>query len=69
MMLFAIIGANTGKKGEEMDREKLNELKTLVDQLLGENEPSDEDLDFDDDAIQMYADLHNLKESMERMGF
>ena len=52
-----------------MDREKLNELKTLVDQLIGENEPSDEDLDFDDDAIQMYADLHSLKESMERGGF
>ena len=51
-----------------MDWEKLNKLKRLIDELIGENEPTDEELDFDDDAIEMYADLHNLKESMERIG-
>ena len=52
-----------------MDREKLSQVKKLVDELIGENEPTDEELDYDDDAIEMYAELHNLKEAMERMGF
>lgn len=52
-----------------MDREKLLKIKELIDELIGDNEPTDEELDYDDDAIQMYADLHNLKESMENMGF
>lgn len=52
-----------------MDREKLSQVKKLVDELIGENEPADEELDYDDDAIEMYAELHNLKEAMERMGF
>ena len=51
-----------------MDWEKLRKIKELIDEILGENEPTDEELDYDDDAIQVYADLHNLKESMERMG-
>lgn len=51
-----------------MDWEKLMKVKGLIDELLGENEPSDEDLDYDDDAIEVYAELHNLKEAMERMG-
>ena len=52
-----------------MDFEKLRKIYSLIDELIGESEPTDEELDFDDDAIQMYADLHNLKESMENMGF
>lgn len=51
-----------------MDLEKLRKIKELVDELIGENEPTDEELDYDDDAINMYAALHNLKESMECMG-
>ena len=51
-----------------MDRENLIKIKELIDELIGENEPTDEELDYDDNAIQMYADLHNLKESMENYG-
>ena len=51
-----------------MDWEKLMKIKELIDELLGENEPTDEDLDYDDDAIDVYDELHNLKESMERIG-
>lgn len=51
-----------------MDLENLKQIKTLIDGIIGENEPSDEDLDYDELAIQMYADLHNLKESMEDYG-
>jgi hypothetical protein len=52
-----------------MDREKLIALKALLDELLGENEPSDEELGFDDDAIEMYAEMHNLRKAMETLGF
>ena len=50
------------------DAEALTVIKELIDQLIGEAEPSDEDLDFNDAAIQVYADLHNLKESLDAMG-
>lgn len=52
-----------------MDWENLKKIKELVNEVLGENEPTDEELDYDDDAIEMYAELHNLKEAMEQMGF
>lgn len=51
-----------------MDWEKLHKIKELIDELIGTNEPTDEELDYDEYAIDMYADLHNLKESMERVG-
>lgn len=43
-------------------------LKDILETLLGNNEPSDEELDFDEDAIEMYAEMHNLKEAMEMCG-
>ena len=52
-----------------MNREKLAQLKELLDEMLGNNEPSDEDLDFDEDAIEIYAEMHNLKEALEQYGF
>ena len=52
-----------------MDREKLIKIKELIDGIISEgNEPTDEELDFDDDAIEMYAEMHNLKEAMEKCG-
>lgn len=64
----------TTEKGENLcavaggDLSLLTKVKELIDQLIGENEPSDADLDYNDAAIQVYADLHNLKESMKNMG-
>lgn len=52
-----------------MDRRELNKLKELLESLIGENEPTEEELDFDDNAIEMYAAMHNLKEAMEQCGF
>lgn len=52
-----------------MDNQKLSQIAALIDNLIGDNEPSDEDLNYDDDAIQVYADLHNLKESLRKLGF
>ena len=51
-----------------MDWENLKKIKALVDELIGENEPTDEELDYDDDAIEVYAELHNLKEALENIG-
>ncbi len=49
---------------------KLIKIKELIDGIISEgNEPTDEELDFDDDAIEMYAEMHNLKEAMEKNGF
>ena len=52
-----------------MDLDKLVLLSELVHSMLGDNEPSDEELDYDEDAIALYDDLHNLKYSLERLGF
>ena len=51
-----------------MDWEKLRMIKDLVDGLIGENEPTDEELDYDDDAIAVYDELHNLKMALENIG-
>ena len=52
-----------------MDREKLIEIKELIDDLLIGNEPTDEELNYDDDIIEMYHYLSKLKEAMEQCGF
>lgn len=51
-----------------MDWDNLKKIKELIDELIGENEPTDEELDYDDDAIEVYAELHNLKEALENIG-
>lgn len=51
-----------------MDREDLIALKVLLDKILW-REPTEEELDYDEDKIAMYANLHNLRDSMEKLGF
>ena len=51
------------------DAEKLAMLAIIVNDIIGENEPSDEDLDNDDTAIELYDNIHNLKLSLEDMGY
>ena len=48
----------------DTDRHKIMKVKELLEDMFGENEPTDEDLDYNDRAIQMYADMHNLYESI-----
>ena len=50
-----------------MDRDVLFELAELVGKIL-ETEPSDEDLDYNEDAIEVYASIHNLKEALKNIG-
>lgn len=49
------------------DIKNIEHIKGYLDKIL-ENEPSDEELDYDEEAIGMYADMHNLKESIENFG-
>ena len=49
------------------DGTKLQIVAELISDIL-DTEPSDEELDYDDKAIAMYAELHNLKEAMSDMG-
>lgn len=51
-----------------MDREKLMQIAELLDEVLGENEPSDEELGYDEDAIELYDCLHDLREAMRNVG-
>ena len=51
-----------------MDWDNLTKIKELIDKLIGENEPTDEELDYDEDAIEVYVQLHNLKEALENIG-
>lgn len=52
---------------ERHDRTKLQILSAVINDILSD-EPSDADLDHDDDAISLYGGIHNLKESLARMG-
>lgn len=60
-------------KGEyEMDNNNLNELAKLLSNMLGENEPSDDELEEMDDCdkwFELYDELHNLKDCLENLGF
>ena len=41
----------------------LIKLKEMLIEILN-HEPSDEELDYDEDKIEMYAEMHNLLEAM-----
>lgn len=51
-----------------MDREKLRSIYEMAKDILA-NEPTDEDLDYDETKIEIYANLHNFVEAMEYAGY
>ena len=51
------------------DVPKLQMLAALLSDIIGETEPTDEELDDDDDAIALYDELHNLKEALKNCGY
>ena len=54
------------------DREHIVAIKKHLNEILGEeceNMPTDEELDYDDDWINMYNALKVLKEAIETCGF
>lgn len=50
-------------------KQKLGRLSRDVNDMLGPSEPSDEELDYDEDYINLYHDIHNLKESLAKLGY
>ena len=52
---------------DKNDRGKILTVTEVIRDML-KNEPSDEELDYDDDKIKLYEDLHNLKEDLENLG-
>ena len=47
---------------------KMQRIAELCEITL-EDEPTDEDLDYDDAWIEVYAEIHNLKEALKNVGF
>lgn len=68
-VITSISGVETYADKDKDDRTKLRILASIIDDIIGENKPSHEDLNYDDDAIQVYDDIKNLQESLEAMGY
>ena len=52
-----------------MDAKYLTKIAELVDILVGDGCPTDEELDYDDDYINLYQTLDNLKSCFEDIGY
>lgn len=52
---------------DKNDVSKLSMLSEILSDILI-TEPSDDDLNDDDNLIDLYAELHNLKTSLENVG-
>ncbi len=50
------------------DIKKLEMLSAVLHDILGRNKPSDEDLSYDDNFIELYDNLNNVKASLHRIG-
>ena len=66
-VIESVHGVQSYSPNDKHDTTKLQIMAEILSDIL-ESEPSDEDLDNDDDAIELYANLHNLKEAMQKMG-
>lgn len=51
------------------DRTKLQLLSSIIDDIMAHGKPSEEDLDYDDDAMLVYDNIEELRESLENMGY
>ena len=51
---------------DKNDRGKILTVTEVIRDML-KNEPSDEELDYDDGKIKLYEDLHNLEEDLEAL--
>ena len=58
-------------KGNQTDREYISQIAKILEEMLGDSEPSDEELDYDYDydAIELYENLHNVKQSLQNLGY
>lgn len=54
-----------------MDAEKIYKIKEMLEDIIGEdgvNMPSDKELDYDDNAVDMYAAMHRLLIAINEFG-
>ena len=54
------------KKEKTVD---ISDLAAVLGELIGDNEPTDEELNYDDDYIELYNEMHNLKKALENVGY
>ena len=52
-----------------MDTKYVIQIKEILDKFLPANRPTDEELDYDDMAIEVYDCMYNLKEAIENFGY
>lgn len=51
------------------DREYLNHIYRILESFLGDEEPKEKELGYDNNAITLYHNLHCLKNNLEKMGY
>lgn len=66
-VISSVHGVMSYNPEDKHDRTKIQMLATILSDILA-NEPSDADLDYDDDNISLYDELHNLKNCFEQLG-
>lgn len=49
--------------------EKIEKLVAVVNEIIGKDEPTHEELDYDEDYIYFYDNLHNLKKALKNLGY
>lgn len=52
-----------------MDRANLLKISDIIDEMVGENWPTEDELNYDDDYIEIYQCLRNLKNALKNIGF
>lgn len=67
-LISSVHGVESYDVNSKCDKNKLQMIARVLEDVLGENEPSDEDLDNDNDKIAVYEELHNLKEALKNIG-
>lgn len=63
-LVCSIYGVESFVADEKEEKRKLWLLKNVIDDLL-ELEPSDEEIENDQELMDCYADMHNLRESLQ----
>lgn len=64
-----IIATKNAPFAPKTDKDSLRIIAKEIDFLFRNGTPSDEDLDYDNDCIEVYYDLNELKSSLEAVGF
>ena len=49
--------------------EKIEKLAAVVNEIIGKDEPTHEELNYDEDYIYFYDNLHNLKKALKNLGY